>query len=77
MKVSVEFPASFEGETHPIEIGRLHLGRHIARLYFKTDGTVGMIVPKAAIDDGSLMVLEPIAGIMFGFPRSDDGDLSG
>lgn len=57
MKVEIEFDSCFEtNKPIPIQLGRLYLGQHVVRLAFTVDGKMKMLVPKSAIDDGSIIV---------------------
>ena len=73
MKVEVDFPAPFDREGQvvlPIHLGRLMLGSHIARLYFKPNGTMTLAVDKRAIEDGSIVLTETCSDdsiVMAGF----------
>lgn len=72
MKIEVEFDSSFEDHKPvPIQLGRLYLGRHVVRLAFAADGKVKMLVPKSAIDDGSIVVSDNYKDaelVGFGYP---------
>lgn len=72
MKVEVEFDSSFEdNKPIAIQLGRLYLGQHVIRLAFTADGKAKMLVPKAAIDDGSIMVSDDYKNtelVGFGYP---------
>lgn len=57
MKIEVEFDSSFEDHKPiPIQLGRIYLGQHVVRLAFMPDGKVKMLLPKAAIADGSVIL---------------------
>ena len=61
-KVEIAFETDFEHDAVlAIHIGRLTIGDHVMRLYFTPEGKVKDCIPNAAIADGSLVVLEPLA----------------
>lgn len=72
MKVEIEFDSSFgDNEPIPIQIGRLYLGNHVVRLAFTVDGKVKMLLPKAAIDEGYVIVTHAFRDaklVGFGYP---------
>jgi hypothetical protein len=54
----INFPRSYEGgELIAIPLGRLQIGPHVVRLVFSPSGQAKLLVPRAAIDDGSVAVL--------------------
>ena len=70
MKVEVDFPSSFELNCAlPIPIGRIYLGPYTGRLVFYPDGKVRLYVPRAAIDEGYVVVgayMDPVEPVGFG-----------
>ena len=75
MKIEIEFDSSFD-DNRPlaIQLGRLYLGTHIVRLAFCPDGKVKMLLPKAAIDEGLVIVTNAYKDAEltgFGYPPVD------
>lgn len=75
MKIEIDFDSSFEdGKPIPVQLGRLYLGQHVVRLAFTPDGRVVMMLPKAAIDSGHVIVVDVdyknAELIGFGYPPS-------
>lgn len=74
MKVEIEFDSNFEsGKPIPIQLGRLYLGDHVVRLAFTPEGKVVMLLPKAAIKQGHVIVTDDYKDaelVGFGFPPS-------
>ena len=72
MKVHIDFESSLEdGRPIPIQFGRLYLGQHVVRLAFTAEGKVVMLLPKAAIDNGHVIVTndyKDVELVGFGYP---------
>lgn len=56
-KIEINFPADFDSDkVLPLQIGRIIIGKHIARLMFTTKGEVTMYIDKSAVEDGSIIL---------------------
>lgn len=61
MKIQVEFESDFETDSVvPIHFGRIRLGEHILRLNFHPDGRIRGMISKTAVEDGALILLDPV-----------------
>lgn len=61
----IKFPHAFEHDRDlPIPLGRIHIGDHIGRLSFCPDGKLRLFISKTALEDGSVVVYEPLIGEM-------------
>lgn len=69
-KIEVAFDTCFESDTVvAIQLGRLHIGEHVARFVFSPKGKTALVISRKAIEDGSLIFTDTSA--VFGFGKGE------
>ena len=65
MSRTVEAPVGWnfaEEREMPTPIGRIHIGDHVMRLFYHvSEGKTVALLTQSAVDDGSLILSEPLA----------------
>ena len=72
----VDFPVDFDGRVLPIPLGRIYLAGHCGRLVMDPDGQMRLVIARAAIDEGAIIVVEgPTPGqLQYGFGVSTNDE---